>query len=227
MADTSPASRRSVDHNQRRSQACLIRVGGWLVLEMALGGFEFQADEPMPHNASDPSLKPCRPPVTAALTTRGDQNQSSGIAASQPALAAGVLQPAGDQPPAVLGDAWFWIERLSGESSQSLVLSTYYKRGTAMRTISVRLDDGSEARLECLCQTLGLSQTEVVKAGLELLQRQSTSPAALAERLGLIGSFSSGPPGSASTSRGRDHSAQLRQKLGRQHVQQRLSEPKG
>jgi Arc/MetJ-type ribon-helix-helix transcriptional regulator len=95
-----------------------------------------------------------------------------------------------------------------------------------MRTISVRLDHGSEARLECLCQTLGFSQTEVVKAGLELLQRQSASPAALAERLGLIGSFSSGPPGSASSSRGRDHSAQLRQKLGRQHVQQRLSEPK-
>jgi Arc/MetJ-type ribon-helix-helix transcriptional regulator len=94
-----------------------------------------------------------------------------------------------------------------------------------MRTISVRLDDGSEARLEWLCQTLGLSQTEVVKAGLELLQRQSASPAALAERLGLIGSFSSGAPGSASTSRGRDHSAQLRRKLGRQHVQQRLSEP--
>ncbi|MFM7239574.1 MAG: hypothetical protein ACKOPS_07890 [Cyanobium sp.] len=94
-----------------------------------------------------------------------------------------------------------------------------------MRTISVRLDDGSEARLDSLCKTLGLSQTEVVKAGLELLQRQSASPAALAERLGLIGSFSSGDPGSASTSRGRDHSAQLRQKLSQQHAQQRLSQP--
>lgn len=71
-----------------------------------------------------------------------------------------------------------------------------------MRTISVRLDDGSEARLDSLCKALGLSQTDVVKAGLELLQRQSASPAALAERLGLIGSFSSGAPGSASTSRG-------------------------
>ena len=73
-----------------------------------------------------------------------------------------------------------------------------------MRTISVRLDDGSEARLDSLCQSLGLSQTEVVKAGLALLQRQSTSPAALAERLGLIGGFSSGAPGSGTTSRGRD-----------------------
>ena len=60
-----------------------------------------------------------------------------------------------------------------------------------MRTISVRLDDGSKASLERLCQTLGLSQTEVVKAGLDLLQQPSTSPAALAEGLGLIGSFSS------------------------------------
>jgi hypothetical protein len=33
-----------------------------------------------------------------------------------------------------------------------------------MRTISVRLEDGSEAILEYLCQSLALSQTEVVKA---------------------------------------------------------------
>ena len=68
-----------------------------------------------------------------------------------------------------------------------------------MRTISVRLDDGSEASLERLCQTLGLSQTEVVKAGLDLLQQPSTSPAALAEGLGLIGSFSSAAQESGST----------------------------
>jgi Arc/MetJ-type ribon-helix-helix transcriptional regulator len=94
-----------------------------------------------------------------------------------------------------------------------------------MRTISVRLDDSSEAKLDSLCQSLGLSQTEVVKAGLELLQQQSTSPAALAEGLGLIGSFSSAAQGSESTSRGRDHSALLRQKLSRQQSQQRLSGP--
>ena len=71
-----------------------------------------------------------------------------------------------------------------------------------MRTISVRLDDGSEARLDSLCQVLGLSQSEVVKAGLALLQQQSTSPAALAERFGLVGSFSSNAPDSGTTSRG-------------------------
>jgi predicted transcriptional regulator len=38
-----------------------------------------------------------------------------------------------------------------------------------MRTVSVRLDDGSEARFDSLCQALGRSQTDVVKPGLELL----------------------------------------------------------
>jgi Arc/MetJ-type ribon-helix-helix transcriptional regulator len=94
-----------------------------------------------------------------------------------------------------------------------------------MRTISVRLDDVSEARLNSLCQALGLSQTEVVKAGLHLLQQHSTSPAALAEGLGLIGSFSSAAQDNSTTSRGRDHSALLRQKLSRQQSQQRLSRP--
>ncbi len=36
----------------------------------------------------------------------------------------------------------------------------------SMRTISVRLDDSSEAKLDNLCQALGLSQSDVVKAGL-------------------------------------------------------------
>jgi len=70
-----------------------------------------------------------------------------------------------------------------------------------MRTISVRSDDSSEARLERLCQTLDLSQSEVVKAGLDLLQQHSTSPAALAEGLGLIGSFSSAAQENRTTSR--------------------------
>jgi Arc/MetJ-type ribon-helix-helix transcriptional regulator len=108
---------------------------------------------------------------------------------------------------------------------QFLVLSVYYNWEEPVRTISVRLDDASEARLDSLCQALGVSQTEVVKAGLELLQRQSASPAALAERLGLIGSFSSGEPGTGPTSHGRNHSAVLRQKLGRQQQQQRRIAP--
>lgn len=94
-----------------------------------------------------------------------------------------------------------------------------------MRTISVRLDDGSEARLNNLCQTLGLSQSEVVKGGLALLQQQSTSPAALAERLGLVGSFASATADNGTTSRGRDHAALLRQKLMGQHKRERQTGP--
>ncbi len=94
-----------------------------------------------------------------------------------------------------------------------------------MRTISVRLDDGSEARLDNLCKNLGLSQSEVVKAGLALLQQQSTSPAALAERLGLVGSFSSDTLDSGTISRGRDHAALLRQKLSHQHKRERQIGP--
>ncbi len=94
-----------------------------------------------------------------------------------------------------------------------------------MRTISVRLDDGSEARLNALCQTLGLSQSEVVKAGLALLQQQSSSPAALAERLGLVGCFSSATTTNATTRRGRDHAALLRQKLNDQHKREQQTEP--
>ncbi len=87
-----------------------------------------------------------------------------------------------------------------------------------MRTISVRLDDASEATLEHLCQTLGLSQTDVVKAGLELLQHQRQSPAALAESLGLVGCF-------ASSERARDHSSRLKQRLRQQHRKQSQSRP--
>lgn len=68
-----------------------------------------------------------------------------------------------------------------------------------MRTISVRLDGGSEARLSNLCQALGISQSEVVKAGLVLLQQ--------------------------SISRGRDHAALLRQKLRDQHMRERQAGP--
>jgi Arc/MetJ-type ribon-helix-helix transcriptional regulator len=88
-----------------------------------------------------------------------------------------------------------------------------------MRTISVRLDDASEARLDQLCRTLGLTQTEVVKAGLDLLQSQTLTPAQLADRLDLVGCYASAPAGEVSST-GRDHSARLRQKLQEQRKEQ-------
>jgi hypothetical protein len=92
-----------------------------------------------------------------------------------------------------------------------------------MRTISVRLDDVSEARLDQLCHTLGLTQTEVVKAGLDLLQRQSLTPAQLADRLDLVGCYASALAGEVSST-GRDHSARLRQKL---QEQRKAQQPTG
>ena len=59
----------------------------------------------------------------------------------------------------------------------------------------------------------------------EVLQQQSTSPAALAESFGLVGSFSSSTPESGTTSRGRDHAALLRQKLSHQHKRERQMVP--
>lgn len=90
-----------------------------------------------------------------------------------------------------------------------------------MRTISVRLDDASEAALAHLCQALGLSQTDVVKAGLQLLQQQRQSPAALAESLGLVGCYASADASGQPSAGGRDHSSALKQKLRKGHQAQR------
>ena len=56
----------------------------------------------------------------------------------------------------------------------------------------------------------------MVKAGLELLQHQRQSPAALAEALDLEGCFASGDH-----VHGREHADRIRQKLRRQHQAQR------
>lgn len=62
-----------------------------------------------------------------------------------------------------------------------------------MRTISVRLDDHTDAVLQDFCERTGASQTDAVKAAIEQLARDSRpSPAELARELGLIASFDSG-----------------------------------
>ena len=66
-----------------------------------------------------------------------------------------------------------------------------------------------------------LAQPRQTFGGIDQGNPKATSPADLAERLGLIGSFSSAAQGSGATSRGRDHSALLRQKLGGQVNEQR------
>jgi hypothetical protein len=62
-----------------------------------------------------------------------------------------------------------------------------------MRTISVRLDDRTDATLLAHCQRHGLTQTNAVKAAIKQLAATHTpTPAELAKELGLIGAFRSG-----------------------------------
>ena len=77
-----------------------------------------------------------------------------------------------------------------------------------MRTISVRLDPAADAQLQALCARTGMSQAEVVKAGIARLAQTAETPAEVAERLGLIGSFDSGQG-----DLGTQHSRHIREKL--------------
>ena len=61
-----------------------------------------------------------------------------------------------------------------------------------MRTISIRLDDHTDAVLTEHCQRHGLTQTGAIKAAIEQLAgRHRPTPAELAAELGLVGGFRS------------------------------------
>lgn len=61
-----------------------------------------------------------------------------------------------------------------------------------MRTISIRLDDHTDAVLTEHCQRNGLTQTDAIKTAIEQLAGQhKPTPAELAAELGLIGGFRS------------------------------------
>ncbi len=77
-----------------------------------------------------------------------------------------------------------------------------------MRTLSVRLDDQTDALLRAFCARTGQTQSEAVKASIATLAAQTESPARLAEMLGLVGCFDSGVG-----DLGRNHSQRLREKL--------------
>lgn len=80
-----------------------------------------------------------------------------------------------------------------------------------MRTLSVRLDDQTDALLRAFCARTGRTQSDAVKAGIAALAAHTESPVKLAEDLGLIGCFDSGVG-----DLGRNHSQRLREKLGSQ-----------
>ena len=61
-----------------------------------------------------------------------------------------------------------------------------------MRTISIRLDDHTDAVLGAYCERHGLTQTGVLKAAIaQLAQAHRPTPAELAAQCGLIGGFRS------------------------------------
>ncbi|HSW06441.1 hypothetical protein [Aquabacterium sp.] len=84
-----------------------------------------------------------------------------------------------------------------------------------MRTISIRLDDHTDAVLTAYCERHGLTQTTALKTAIEYLANaQRPSPAALAAEHGLIGAFRS-----VEGDLGENHAQHLKQRLRNRHQQ--------
>jgi len=82
-----------------------------------------------------------------------------------------------------------------------------------MRTLSIRLDDATDALLRQICAQTQRSQTEVMKAAIAVLaERGDLSPTQSAAELNLIGCFDSGVG-----DLGRHHAQHLRDKLASKH----------
>ncbi len=83
-----------------------------------------------------------------------------------------------------------------------------------MRTISLRLDDATDARLRQICVRTQQSQTAAIKAAIMAFpDREGPTPAKSAAELGLIGAFDSG-----AGDLGRNHARHLRAKLAAKHA---------
>ena len=78
-----------------------------------------------------------------------------------------------------------------------------------MRTISIRLDDHTDAVLTAYCERHGLTQTGALKAAIEhLAEARRPTPAELAVQFGLVGGFRSGDGSLA-----QNHSRHLKERL--------------
>ena len=78
-----------------------------------------------------------------------------------------------------------------------------------MRTISIRLDDRTDAVLTAFCERHNLTQTAALKAAIEhLADATRPTPAALAAQFGLIGAFRSGERDLAA-----NHSQRVKERL--------------
>ena len=90
-----------------------------------------------------------------------------------------------------------------------------------MRTISIRLDDHTDAVLTAHCQRHGLTQTDAIKAAIELLAgRHKPTPAELAAELGLIGGFRSTEGDLA-----RGHSQRVKERLRAKRTRESVPSP--
>jgi hypothetical protein len=78
-----------------------------------------------------------------------------------------------------------------------------------LRTISIRLDDDSDAALVSYCRRHGVTQTDAVKIAIgQLAGLDRVSPAELAAELGLIGAFRS-----AEGDLAKNHSQRIKERL--------------
>ena len=90
-----------------------------------------------------------------------------------------------------------------------------------MRTISIRLDDHTNAVLTEHCQRHGLTQTDAVKAAIgQLAGQDKPTPAALAAELGLIGGFRSRQGDLA-----QNHSQRVKEKLRAKRAREAMPSP--
>ena len=78
-----------------------------------------------------------------------------------------------------------------------------------MRTISIRLDDRTDALLTAICERDGVTQTGAMKAAIEQsAHARRFTPAELATELGLVGAFRS-----EEGDLGENHSQRVKERL--------------
>jgi hypothetical protein len=88
-----------------------------------------------------------------------------------------------------------------------------------VRTISLHLDDATDARLRQICARTRQSQTEAIKAAIMAFpDREGPTPAESAAELGLIGAFDSGVG-----DLGRNHASHLRARLAAKHLHDQVA----
>jgi hypothetical protein len=96
-----------------------------------------------------------------------------------------------------------------GAARSCIIRRNTNTQGSSVRTISIRLDEHTDALLSAFCRRHGVTQTDAIKAAVDQLAgRLRPTPAELAAELGLIGGFKSSEGDLA-----RNHSLRIKEKL--------------